>query len=251
MMPLQPGPFRLAAPEDFGITDGVYDFTDDALHNQGEVLAVGAGWDGFITDLGNLGAELPDVGTGFDLPGIVNDLDFISGHLPLSYFGDMVQGFFDSQTLLGAATAFAPEQAWTDPGGPFVPPDSALVLVPPTVDPNAFVAAPNITVGGPPVPSDSSVSLYNVGRIGAANFTQGDTFHVYAIGTPGAHLTATGQFNGEQLPLSDYGPLEADGHLQLEGVMGPDNVGTWSQLWYLAGALKAKFDFVVSPADAA
>lgn len=245
-MPLEPGPFLLASPADVAVEPGVWDFTNDALTMQGNVHTTTAGWDPFIFDLDNLSSDIADVAIGVDLPGILSDLDFISGHLPLSYFDDMMQGFFDSQTLLGAATAFAPAQSWTDPGGPFVPPDSALVLVPPTVDPSAFVSAPNITVGAGPANPNHSVSLYNVTRIGAINFVVGDTFHVFAIGTTGQHLTATGVFNGEQLPVTDYGVLDSDGHLELDGVMGPENVGTWSEQWSLDGFLQAKFDFVVT-----
>jgi hypothetical protein len=245
-MPQEPGPFLLASAADVAVEPGVWDFTEDALTLQGSVQATTAGWDPFIFDLDNLSSDIADVAIGVDLPGILSDLDFISAHLPLSYFDDMLQGFFDSQSLLNTATAFAPAQSWTDPGAAFVPPDSALVLVPPTVAPNAFVPAPNITVGAPPASGAAAVTLYNTTRIGATNFVVGDGFRVFAIGNPGDHLTATGIFNGEQLPVTDYGVIAADNQLNLEGVMGPENVGVWAQQWSVAGELLGSFNFIVS-----
>lgn len=83
-------------------------------------------------------------------------------------------------------------------------------------------------------------------RYGSSNFVVGDQFSVYAFGNPGDELTAQATFNGESLPPSDWGALTPTGQLTVLGTMGPENVGAWSQQWFIAGVLQASFNFVVT-----
>ncbi len=245
-MPLQPGPFRLASAADVAITPGVYDFSDDAAVLQGQLGGIGAGWDSMILDLESFAAAPWDVELGLDLDGMLSISDVYSGVLPPSTLGDAVAGWFDAQDLLTAAVTFAPVQAWTDPGAAFVPPDSSLTLVAPTIDPAAFAPAQNTVVGQSTEGANPAVGLFNTTRIGAQNFTVGDQLEVVALGKAGADLFVASSLNGEKLPDVDYGAIDTTGQMFIQVTIGPEAVGVWAQQWYIDGQLLGNFNFVVT-----
>lgn len=248
-MPYQPGPFGQASPADIHVEPGVYDFTDDAAGLQNDLSVIAAGWDPLITNLLDFAAEPWDVDLGLDIDGLLSLSDTYGSLMPPGGLTDALNGWFDTQALLGVATSFAPVQAWTDPGAAFVPPLDNLTLVPPTIDPNAYTPAPNTTVGGLSNGVNPFVGLFNQTRTGAANFTQGDNYEIVALGKEGDQLTATGVLNGENLPMTDYGTMDQSGQIFLTGTMGPDAVGIWQQQWFINGAILAQFNFTVSPAS--
>lgn len=247
-MPLEPGPFLQLSPADVAVTPGVYDFTADAEQLQGELNAIGVPWDALILDMVAFSDEPWDVDLGIDLAGMLNLADVYGASMPPSTLDDAVSGWFTAQDMLTAATAFAPAQAWTDPGAPFTPPDSALTLAAPTVNPNAFVASANFSVGAGALTGDRQVSLFNTTRVGAVNFVEGDMFQLLVIGHQGDDVQAAGTLNGEDLGTTDYGQIDSTGQMIITGTMGPDVVGVWSQQWYVAGVLLGNFNFVVAPA---
>jgi hypothetical protein len=245
-MPLEPGPFSQAPAADVFFPAVAYDFTDDALTLSGELDAIASGWDGFFTDAGNLAAEGADVAIGLDWVYAVGWLLGQAGALPRPDLDIVDQGFASAAGMLNDAVAFAPAQAWQDPGAPFLPPDSALTLAVPSVPTGAFVPAPNFTVGASGAGATRFVGLYNTTRVGATNFVVGDQFTLLALGNPGDDLTVDANFNGEQLPSSDYGPIDSTQQLFIKGTMAPENVGVWREDWSLSGQLMASFNFVVS-----
>jgi hypothetical protein len=247
-MPLEPGPFLQLNPADVAVTPGVYDFTADAEQLQGELNAIGVPWDALILDMVGFSEEPWDVDLGIDLGGMLNLADVYGASMPPATLDDAVSGWFTAQDMLTAATAFAPAQAWTDPGAPFTPPDSALTLAAATVNPEAFVAAANFTVGGVSQIGDRQVSLENLTRVGSQNFVEGDQFQLLAFGSSGDDVQASGTLNGADLGTTDYGAIDSTGKMTITGVMGPDVVGVWSQQWYIGGTLLADFNFVVAPA---
>lgn len=246
-MPLQPGAFLQGSQADVTVTPGVYDFTDDALTLAGQLLAISAGWGPFILDLENFAAESADVGLGVDLDGILQDLAAQSTVVSLPGLSDVYDGWNSAGGMLLDAVSFAPAQAWSDPGAPFTPPDSALTLAVPTINPGAYVPAPNQTVGAYSGGAPTAVTLFNSTRVGSQNFTVGDEFDIVALGKPYDDVQVDATFNGTDLGRYDYGQMNSDGQLFIHGVMGPENEGVWSQQWYVAGQLLASFNFVVSP----
>jgi hypothetical protein len=245
-MPLVPGPFRLADPADVAITPGVYDFTDDAAVLQGQLSTIGAGWDPLIFDLEAFAATPWDAELAVDLDGMLTVADVFSDALPPANLADALAGWFDSQALLGAATAFAPIQAWTDPGGPFVPPDSALTLVAPTINPTAFTPAQNTVVGQATAGANPAIGLFNLTRIGAQNFTVGDQLEVIALGHEGDDIFVASSLNGVKLPDVDYGAIDGTGQMFIQVTIGPEAIGVWSQQWYNSGRLLGDFNFLVT-----
>jgi hypothetical protein len=246
-MGLAPGPFLNVRFLKTAIEPGVYDFTDDALTLQGELDAIAAEWQPVVDWLTVAATGSGDIDPLGELDGVLLDIA-PTGRGPTSVLsGDVLTGMVSASAALDAAIAFAPVQAWSDPGAPYVPPDSALTLVVPQLPPGAFIIAPNLTVsgftqGGPP-----SISLDNTTRFGAPNFTVGDQFRLLATGKPGQRLTVVSTLNGKPWPFGDYGPLPADGQLELDGTMGPDAVGAWSQQWFIGDQLLASFNFLVTP----
>lgn len=246
-MALQPGPFRLATAADIAAAPGVYDFEADADKLASDLHGIGGGWDPMLVDLENFAAEGGDVAPDIDFDGIIADLAVVDASLPLSYMGDIDGGWTSGQAMLDTATAFAPQQAWIDPGAPFVPPDSSLTIKVPEINPAAFVPAPNFTVGAGSAGKNPSVGLFNLTRYGSLNFSVGDQFEVIALGPPGDDVSVMASLNGDQLPPLDEGTIDSTGQMFITGTMGPEHVGVWNQQWSIGGALMADFNFVVSP----
>lgn len=245
-MPLAPGPFRQGSTANINVESQGYDFTDDALVLQGELAAIAADWEPLYEWLEAAAVDSGDVALGLDLGDLFSLTDEMGRATTPSYIPNMVEAMSQAQAALDAAIAFAPSQAWTDPGAPYVPPDSALTLAVPTVNAGTFTEAPIVNVGPVASGAKTEVTLTNLTRYGSSNFVVGDQFSVYAFGNPGDELTAEATFNGEPLPPSDWGQLTPTGQLTVLGTMGPENVGAWSQQWFIAGVLQASFNFVVT-----
>lgn len=246
-MPYQPGPFAQASPASIHVTPGVYDFTADAEDVAGELQTTAAGWDSMVSDIENFAAEPWDYEMVLDFPGTFTALDFGGDSMPPQGITDAVGSWFDAQSMLDAATSFAPLQAWSDPGQPFVPPDSALRLVTPQLPANQFAVGENQAVGALSNGANPWIGLFNTTRLGAQNFSVGDDFEVIALGQPGDLVSVSAVFNGQDLGSTNYGPLDAGGQMFIRGTMSPDVVGTWAEQWFLNGSLLASFNFTVSP----
>lgn len=245
-MPFQPGPFHQLASVDVNLTPGVYTYTADATDLAAQLGSVTAGWSAAIADLTNLSLEPADISIGIDIDGIIRDIGYQAAGLVTPDLDIIDQGWASGSTQLNAATAFAPPQAWADPGEPYTPPGSVLTLAVPTVNPNAFVPAQNFTVGATTEGLSPAVGLYNTTRVGAQNFTVGDNFTLIALGDPGQEVTVNAIFNGVQLPAADFGTIDSTKQLFITGTMPPENAGVWREDWSIAGQLVASFNFVVS-----
>lgn len=245
-MPLAPGPFTSGSTANINVESQGYDFTDDAVQLQADLAAIGADWDPVIQWLEAAATDTGDVALGIDLAGLLSVTDE-TGRATRPTLSSTITGSYSAaDAALNAAIAFAPAQAWTDPGAPYVPPDDQLTLVAPTLPPGTFQQAPIVNVGGYSGGAPVAVTLTNVTRYGSSNFVVGDQFSVVVTGTPGDDVTAQANFNGQDLGVSDWGPINSAGQLFINGTMGPSNVGAWSQQWYVAGRLQASFNFVVS-----
>lgn len=248
-MPLVPGPFDLQNDDAVAINQGVYDFTDDALALASEVQSNTSGWDAFILDLGDFAADPLDDLTELDAAGLLLAVDYTGSWADIPNIDYSISMYDDANDQLNTAWSFAPPQAWQDPPAPYVPPGSVLNLVAPTVPVNAYAPGTSGIVGNQGPTTGPSVQLWNFTRIGAVNFTEGDTFQIAALGNPGQTVTVGGQYNGATLNTTVMGVLDANGALGLQGTMGPDVVGAWHEDWYFDGALITSFDFIVSPAN--
>ncbi|MFZ1009332.1 MAG: hypothetical protein WAN65_20995, partial [Candidatus Sulfotelmatobacter sp.] len=64
---------------------------------------------------------------------------------------------------------------------------------------------------------------------------------------PGQDVSGDGIFNGVDLGTTDFGTTQANGIFMLRGVMAPDAVGSWLQIWYVDGEIVQTFSFIVGP----
>lgn len=245
-MPQVPGPFTQGSTANINVESNGYDFLDDAAVLQGELAAIAQDWQPLIDWLEAAAVDPGDVAAGIDLGGLVSLTADQGRATQPSYIANMVEGLAQANAALDAAIQFAPTQAWTDPAAPYVPPDSALTLIVPTVSPGQYQQAPVINVGPGNGGATTGVLLSNLTRYGSSNFVVGDQFQVLATGNPGDEVTAQATFNGQQLPATDWGSIPDTHQLKITGTMGPDNVGAWSQQWFVAGVLQASFNFVVT-----
>lgn len=246
-MGLAPGPFFPATVDATGATPGVYDFTADALAVQGQIQAITDSWGPSIGDMINLSQEAVDVDLVVDLDAVLADLVTGSAQIPLSEMSTVANDWTTADGALGAALSFAPAQAWSDPPSAYVPPDNVLTLSVPQINPNAFVTAPNTTVGANSGGVEPFVGLYNLTRVGALNFVSGDQTEVVILGALGADVTVLSTLNGESLPAADFGPIDSTGQMFILATQGPASVGVWSQQWFVGGVLLGSFNFIVSP----
>jgi hypothetical protein len=249
-MPLVPGPFDLQDDAAVTVAPGNYDFTDDALALAAEVQSNTSGWDAFILDLGDFAADPLDDLTELDAAGLLLAVDYTRDWAEIPNIDYSISMYGDANDQLNTAWSFAPAQAWQDPPDPYVPPGSVLQLVAPTVPLNAFAPGTSGIVGDQSAAGRPSVQLWNFTRIGATNFTEGDTFQIAALGNPGQTVTVGGQYNGATLNVTVMGTLDSNGALGLQGTMGPEVIGAWHEDWYFDGALVTSFDFIVSAANA-
>jgi hypothetical protein len=249
-MPLERGPFALVADAAVSFPPGNYDFTDDALVLADKVASNLSGWDDFLLDAGDFAADPLDDLTAFDADALLQAVALTVAWSDLPNIDYAISGYDDANTQLGVAFAFAPAAAWEDPPGPFVPPGSVLNLTAPTVNINAFNPGTSGVVGQQGGNTRPTAELWNLTRIGALNFVEGDTFQLALMGSPGQVVTVGGSFNGATLDVTSMGVLDPFGNLGLQGVMGPDVVGAWHEDWYFDGQLVISFDFIVSPSNA-
>lgn len=77
-------------------------------------------------------------------------------------------------------------------------------------------------------------------------FEVGHAFSLLITGaTPGQPVSMTGSFNGKSLNASYV--IDQGGRLQINGVMGSDVLGDWSETWSVGGVSRT-FNFKVVPA---
>ena len=248
-MPLAPGPFLLAPQSNVAVQPGVYDFTDDALTLASEINSNLSGWDDFFDDLGLLAADPLDDLVDGPLDEIVTAISVGVFQSQLPDLDSVVTSYATADSQLSIAASFAPLQSWTDPPAPFVPPGSVLNLIPPVIPPGSYTPGTTSPVGSAVPTTPPYVQLLNLTRIGQTNFVVGDTFQIAALGKPGQDVTASATQDGETLPTADYGTLDGNGALGIQGVMGPDNVGAWHEDWFFDGVPVSSFNFLVTPAN--
>jgi len=251
-MGYQPGPLLLQNAGNVGISTSNYNFAgdvDDQLHELGTIPA---GWDPFIADAGLLMAQSSDPFPDVDIGAALQTVHAYSDPATLLGTVGMVQALAVADVQLGGAFSFAPAEAWTDSGAPFVAPVPAETIGVPSVAPGSI----NVTVSGtplapttgPPIGPQStvtSVTLLNLSQYGNTNFRLGDQFQVTAIGPIGSQVAAHGVLNGVDLGISTFGTIATDGRLVITGVMDQVSVGVWHEDWYVGGLIVQRFDFVV------
>lgn len=89
------------------------------------------------------------------------------------------------------------------------------------------------------------VKFLNISQYGNANFRVGDQWQMSATGVPGETVYVYATFNGKAFGGGPQGTIGTDGQLVMVGAMGEDQVGVWSQQWYLGSAQVATYNFVV------
>lgn len=249
-MPQQRGPFILQPDSLLIVAPGKYDFTSQAQDLGGELDDAIAALDSFDAVASNHAAEPIENLIALDFDGIAAELEVQQAAVSLPYLDDLDAGFAEAAGQLNGAIAFAPTQAWTDPGGAYVPPDSVLTLKVPTVDPETFKPAQNFQVGQYTGGQNPAIALFNSTRIGSVNFFVGDVYDVVGLGKLGDVVSVRATLNGSLLPDVTFDPMDSSGQFFLHGTMAPEQVGAWHQDWYIDGQLLGSFNFLVAPSDA-
>jgi len=251
-MGYQPGPLLLQSAGNVGIVTTNYNFAGDVSDQLGDLDTLPGSWEPFLQDAGSLLQESSDPFPDVDIGAAMQTVHAYSDPATLLGIGPMVQALAVADVQLGQAIGFAPAEAWTDSGAPFVAPSPAETVGVPVIPPGSI----NVTVSGTPLPgppstpvapqiTTSTVTLLNTSSYGNPNFRVGDEFQVTALGPINSQVKVHGTLNGSDLGISSIGNIGTDGKLVIPGVMDVNSVGVWHQDWYVNGTVVAAFDFVV------
>lgn len=244
-MPLQAGPFMQQAQTAMPFTAGAYNFVGESATDLSELDSIGATLDGFLVDMEAYASEDETLIITENLGVLVFDVlsAAASVFLPSLDKVSLSMGAADKQYT--DAFTFAPPAAWTDPPGPFVPPDSGQAIAAPSIPFGAYNPTAQVPVGRFPDQPGNSVSLFNTTRLGQPNFVVGDGFLILAQGPVGSDVTVHAWFNEQDHGEADYGPIGLGGGLNITGTMTPDVVGVWREDWYVAGSFVGTVNFLV------
>lgn len=251
-MGYQPGPLLLQAAGNVGIATSDYNFAGDVADQLNELETIPGGWDSFLQDATLLMSEpsnpFPDV----DIDGGILAMHAYSDPEALLGTDALVTALGDADLQLGTAIGFAPAESWADSSTPFVAPVPAETIGVPIIPPGAINFQVTGTVGGAAAPSTfdnipgaASVTLLNTSQYGSSNFRVGDQFQVTAKGAYGQIVYAYATVNGADIGGGPQGSIGFDGQLVKTGTMGEDQVGVWSEQWYVGSVLESTFNFIV------
>lgn len=150
--------------------------------------------------------------------------------------GDELAAVDDVNALLLEAFTAAPDEAWQD-----LPP-----LYPPWQEQGGFVAEPppayQPPVPGepppdytPPAPTSPTVRIMNLTRPGAVDFRAGEEFQCWVTGPP--YQLVTIMVWHDQIPSgpAEVGITDESGRFDLRGRMTQYEIGSWVEVWRVAG----------------
>lgn len=89
------------------------------------------------------------------------------------------------------------------------------------------------------------VSFLNLSQYASQNFRVGDQWQMTASGPIGETVYVYATFNGKSIGGGPQGTIGSDGQLVMVGSMSEEQVGVWSQQWYVGAKHAATYNFVV------
>jgi len=233
-MALRPGPV------DFGPNEPWYPqhlkpaFERTEAAPLAEIDAIDARLVTLARDLTDVSLEAPYVLGDPAAPELIAALASLSDPADLEPLDGLELLAADIDGLVIEATARVPQDVWNPPPGPYIPPpqgDGFTDETPAGVDQQLPVDA-----WPPPwfrvVPA---VRILNLDRSRADQFRVGERWLAQAAGPPNAPVTIRTIVNGIEIHPATVGPTDAQGLFALRGQMTAFEIGSWVEIWYLAG----------------
>lgn len=89
----------------------------------------------------------------------------------------------------------------------------------------------------PPTAVTYRVSVRNLSRANSdLSLRVGDRWQIEVQGAPNQPVAADASQNSRNLGRSTFGNTDSTGRFTLQGVMGAEHVGTWTESWFVGGA---------------
>lgn len=152
-MAYQPGPLLLQSAANVGVATADYNFAGDVADQLGDLDTLPGAWAPFLADAGILLQESSDPFPDVSIDAAMQTLHAYSDPATFLGIGPMVSALGDADIALGNAIGFAPAEAWTNTGAPFIAPVPTETIGIPVISPNALVFQVTGTVAGATIPA--------------------------------------------------------------------------------------------------
>src|SRR5271165_1117669 len=118
---------------------------------------------------------------------------------------------------------------------------------------NPITGAPIAVTSGTAAPAGSGVSFSFTTSRGGTVLQPGDNWTVKITGaTPNQNVSASANKNGQDLGTSVFGsPTDANGNYTLSGQIPADQIGSWSETWFVGNQQVGSANFTVVAAGSA
>jgi len=134
------------------------------------------------------------------------------------------------------------------PAYSYTPPPSTATSSPTSAPTQTTTTTQSVPISAP-ASSPATGSVKSASLIAPQGTQVGSPWTIVVMGPPGSPVSVAAWQDGQSLGETTYGRTDAQGKFTLSGTFTPETVGTWTEIWKVAGQAVGTITFTVMPAQ--